>query len=127
MNASTASFVGFVVLNSILAGGVGYWLWRKLPVHPKRIPAAIAAASVTAFALGALWFSLVHVHTFDPVPPNVPQGDNTQFGKVVFAGVVGVLLLVLAGVIGLAGYGLYPQVARKVPPNAPDTHREDPA
>jgi hypothetical protein len=125
MNASTASFAGFLVINAVVAGGIGYLIWRTLAAHPKRVHAAAAAAFATAFALGALWFTLVHVHTFEPVQANVPSGQNSEFGKVMFAGFAGVMLLVVAGVVVLAGYALFLRLPRMGRDNSPGT-RDDP-
>jgi hypothetical protein len=124
MNLSTVSFVGFMVLNAIVAGGVGYLLWRKLAAHTKRVHAAVAVAFATAFALGALWFPLVHVHTFDPVPANVPKGDASEFGKVMFAGFIGMMLLVVAGLFVLMGYAFWDLFTRKLRQNPPEPHRD---
>ena len=124
MSASTTSFASFFVLNAAVAGGSGYLLWRMLATDPKRVHAAAVAAFATAFVLGALWFSLVHVHTFEPVPANVPKGENSEFGKVMFAGFAGMMLLVVVGLFGLMGYAFWDLFTRKLLRNSPDTRRD---
>ena len=117
MSLSLLSFWGFIVLNALLAWAVGFLLWRRIRRREKAVHGAVAVMLAFAFAFGALWFNFVHVRTFEPVPDNVPTGDTSPVGRVILAGVAGVILLAAATAMAVSGYAAWVYFSR--PPGDP--------